>query len=177
MLLFTDWLKEFAYVGKGIAEGTIENSLLHFFYEGLTPFIHSSGYKWLETENAIATKFLRFCYILYETSHMDSKYTLEVPAPRHRGLQEDRDTFDLILDTRCFIDLMDEWSHCDIIIGTRLDYLLREFCYVWLDVESGKPGTKTQIALDASSENDSDDENKNTMIPDGNWSRRKYDLY
>lgn len=178
MLTYTDWLNEFSYVGKGISEGTIENALLHFFYEGVSPWIRRCGYEWTDTEHAIAVKFLRFCFLVHETSQMDTKYTLDAPLPNHRDFQEDRDTFDSLLDTQSFVDFMEEWSFYDFIVGTRLDYLLREFCYVWIDVQSGKPGTMTKAVLDAISENgDSDEDAANGYLPDGNWSRRKHDLY
>ena len=179
MLRFRDWLNEFAYVGKGVSEGTIENALLHFFYDGVSPWIHSRGYEWTDMEDVIALKFLRFSFLVYETSQMSSNYSLQVPFPNHRDLQEDRDTFDSLLDIRDFVDFMEEWSFYHFIVGTRLDYLLREFCYVWIDVQSGKPGVMTQAVLDAISENgDSDQDSTNGyLLPDGNWSRRKHDLY
>jgi len=178
VITYTEWLNTFSYVGKGVAEGTIENALLHFFYEGVSPWIRSAGYDWTDTEHAIALKFLRFCHLLCETSHMDIKYSLQVPFPNHRDLQEDRDTFDSLLDTQSFVDFMEEWSFYDFIVGTRLDYLLREFCYVWIDVHSGKPGTITQAVLDAIENGESDEDATNGyLLPDGNWSRRKYDLY
>ena len=178
VMRYTEWLNEFCYVGKGVSEGTIENAVLHFFYDGVSPLIRSSGYEWTDTEHAIALKFLRFCFLVHETSQMDTKYSLEIPNPIHRDLQEDRDTFDSILDIRTFVDFMEEWSFYDFIIGTRLDYLLREFCYVWIDVQSGKPGAMTKAVLDAISENGgSDEDSGNGNLPDGNWSRRKHDLY
>jgi hypothetical protein len=179
MVKYTEWLNTFSYVGKGVSEGTIENALLHFFYEGLSPFIRRYGYEWTDTEDVIALKFLKFCFLIHETSQMNLNYSLEAPVPNHRDFQEDRDTFDSIIDTRSFIDFMDEWSFYDFIVGTRLDYLLREFCYVWIDVQNGKPGTTTQTILDAIAENrDSDEEAAgNGNLPDGNWSRRKHDLY
>ena len=177
MVRFSEWLNQFAYVGKGITEGTVENALLQFFYEGLTPLIQSAGYKWIDSERHIAKKFLRFCFLVYETSSMDVKYSLEIPEARHRDFPEDRDTFDLLLDTWTFVEFMEEWSFCDSFVGTRLEYLLRDFCYVWIDVQSGKPGALTQIVLDAMSENHVSDDDTTNILPDGNWSRRMYDLY
>jgi hypothetical protein len=178
VITYKKWLTEFAYVGKGLTEGTMEDAMLHFFYEGVSPWIQGFGYSWSNEENVIARKFLRLCYAIHTTSMMDPKYTLEVPEPRHRDYQEDRDTFNYIVDTRSFIDMLDVWKFRDEIVGTRLDYLLREFCYVWINVQSGKPGAWTQAALDAESDADSEEDRANTnVLPDGNWSRRKYDLY
>lgn len=175
---YTNWLNEFAYVGNGLAEGTIENAMLHFFYDGVSPWIKGFGYSWCDDEQKIARKFLRFCYDVYTTSNMDTKYTLQVPEPRHRDFPEDRDTFEFIADTPSFVELLEIWKFRDEIVGTRLDYLLREFCYVWINVQSGKPGAWTQAALDAESDADSEEDRANTnVLPDGNWSRRKYDLY
>ena len=177
MVTYTQWLNEFAYVGKGVTEGTMKDAMLHFFYRGVNPFIRDAGYRWLESDAIIANKFLKFCFLVYETSKMSLKYSLQTPMAMHRDFPEDRDTFDFILDTRSFVDFMEDWDFRTEIIGTRLEYLLREFCYVWINVESGKPGTMTQAVLTALLENDSDDDPSTILLPDGNWTRRKFDLY
>lgn len=179
MISYNDWLNEFAYVGKGITEGTMEEAMLHFFYEGISPWIQGFGYSWSDHEDKIARKFLRFCYAIYTTASLDTKYTLEAPEPKHRNYVEDRDTFDYIVDTRSFIDFLDIWKFRDEIVGTRLEYLLREFCYVWINVHSGKPGAMTQAAIDADMDDMSDEERaaNSNALPDGNWNRRKHDLY
>lgn len=179
MTKYTSWLNEFAYVGNGLTEGTIENALLDFFYEGISPWIKSFGYSWSDQEDKIARKFLRTCYDIHTTSKLDSKYTLLIPEPRHRNYNEDRESFDFIVDTPSFVELLDTWNFRDEVVGTRLDYLLREFCYVWIDVTSGKPGEWTQRMIEADTDDYSDeDRNLNgNVLPDGNWNRRKHDLY
>lgn len=173
---FSQWLNESAYIGKGITEGTVKDAMLHFFYQGVSPWIQGFGYSWSQSEDCIARKFVRACYDIASTSLMDSKYTLEAPEPRHRNLVEDRDTFDFLVDTQSFVELLEEWECYDQVVGTRLDFLLREFCYVWINVESGQAGTRTMKILEADTDNGSDDD-RNGNIPDGNWSRRKHDLY
>ena len=177
MTTYTEWLNEFAYVGNGLTEGTMKDAMLHFFYQGISPWIQGFGYSWNQSEDTIARKFVRLCYDIASTSAMDSKYVLIVPEPMHRDLPEDRDTFDFIVDTWSFVELMDDWTCRHEIVGTRLEYLLREFCYVWIDVDSGQAGTRTRLILDADADNGSDDDRNGAMLPDGNWSRRKHDLY
>ena len=173
---YLEWLDQFAYIGKGMTEGTVKDAMLHFFYQGISPWIQGFGYSWTQSEDIIARKFVRLCYDIASTSLMDNKYGLQIPEPRHRNLLEDRETFDFLVDTQSFVEIMDDWEFRTEVIGTRLDYLLREFCYIWIDVESGPPGVRTNHILDADSDNASDEE-RSTVLPDGNWSRRKYDLY
>ena len=175
---YSTWLHTTTYIGNGVSEDTTENAMLHFFYEGVSPWIQSFGYSWNDDEASIARKFVRFCYTIYTTSRMDPKYILVSPEPRHRDYNEDRDTFEFIIDTQSFTDFLEVWKFRDEVVGTRLDYLLREFCYVWIDVTSGKPGAWTQCSLDANTDEYSDDDHANgNILPDGNWSRRKHDLY
>ena len=177
MLRYTEWMNEFAYVGKGVTEGTIEEALLHFFHGGICPWIKSFGYRWNAfNDDIIAQKFLRLCYDIYYTLQLKSTYILQAPEPIHRNLVEDRETFELLVDTSSFIDLLEQWDFRTEIVGTRFDYLIVEFCYVWIDVTNGKPGNITQNLLDADNEYDSEDDRLNG-VPDVNWNRRKYDLY
>ena len=178
VITYNKWLNEFAYIGKGLTEGTMKEAMLHFFYVGISPWIKGFGYSWSDDDATIANKFLRFCYTIHTTVAMDTKYTLEVPEPRHRNYSEDRDTFEFLVDTRSFIDLLDVWTFRDEIVGTRLDYLLREFCYVWINVHTGRPGALTQSALDADMDEISDEDRVGiNHLPDGNWNRLKHDLY
>ena len=148
--MFADWLKQRAYVGRGHHEGTIEEAILYFFYEGLNPFIKQSGYSWSNKEDSvIARKFLYLCYMIHTTPHDND---LILPEPKHRNLPYDRDTFEFTIDTFIFNDFLSEWSFCDEVCGTRFDHLIKEFCYIWLDVESGSPGKMTQRILDAEAE-------------------------
>ena len=176
MISYCQWMKETTYIGKGVSEGTTRDALLHFFYEGISPWITSFGYTWVNSESYVAKKFLRFCYDIHVTLLMGDKYTLDIPEPQHRDFLEDRDTFEFTVDHWSFGELLEEWAFRNEIVGTRLDYLLREFCYVWIDVTAGKPGTWTKKSLDAEYE-EIDDEERGVVLPDANWSRNKYDLY
>jgi hypothetical protein len=169
------WKKSFAYVGKGVTEGTMEDALNHLFYDGLSPWLQSFGYKWSTNELEISQKFLKLCYLIYCTLPMDPRYMLQAPEPLHRNLPEDRETFDYFIDSYSFAEFLEQWSFRDEIIGTRFDNLILDFCYVWLDPTSGHPGTWTQNILNANNEDASDEDY--TALPDGNWSRRKHDLY
>lgn len=172
---YCQWKNSFAYVGKGVSEGTMEEAMIHFFYDGLSPWLQSFGYKWAMTEHQVSYKFLRLCYDIHCTLKMDPKYTLEPPEPPHRNLIEDRETFDYFIDSSSFIEFLEEWSFRDDIVGTRFEHLLLEFCYVWINPFSGPPGTYTQKILDANDDELSDEDN--SIYPESNWSRRKYDLY
>ena len=158
----------------GLAEVPMEEAMLSFFYDGVNNWIIDAGYKWIDSEHVIARKFVYLCYSIQQTLKKDPKYSLEIPEPKHRNYDEDRETFDLFLDTSSFVDLLDTWSFRQEIVGTRLDYLIKEFCYVWIDVTSGKPGTFTQKILTAEEE-DVNEEEFNS-VPD-TWSKKKWDLY
>ena len=175
MISFADWMKCATYLTEGIEKGTTEEALLLFFHRGISPWMKNLGYNWSSDDDVIARKFLRFCYDMHTTLKMNPKFTLAIPEPKHRNYDEDRITFDYFVDTRSLVDLFDDWHFRSEIVGTRLDYLLREFCYVWVNVEAGKPGAFTQAAL-AADEDDGSDEDR-TQLPDGNWSRRQHDLY
>ncbi len=150
--------------------------MLDFFYYGISPWIKAAGYQWnASNEYSIARKFLRFSYDLHIANQRITT-ELNPPEPSHRNLPEDRDTFDMFLDTISFIELLDRWSFRDEIVGTRLEHMIREFCYIWIDVLSGKPGKWTQVTLGMNDDMGSEDDHDYT-IPDANWKRRAHDLY
>lgn len=179
MLRYSEWMNEFAYIGKGVTEGTVEEALLHFFHCGISPWIKSYGYSWNAfNDDIIAKKFLKFCYDIYRTvQSKNCSMILESPEPRHRNLPEDWDTFDLIVDVASLTDFLEKWDFRTEIVGTRFDYLIRDFCYVWIDVTSGKPGTLTQKLLDAQNEEGGTDDERDYALPEGNWDRNKNTLY
>lgn len=174
--MFADWLSMPAYVGAGSLksnEGNVEEAVLCFFYEGLNPFIRNSGYKWLEEDSVIARKFLYLCYMIQTTPpHKD----LIIPGPKHRDLEYDRETFDFAIDTFRFNDFLEKWSFCHEVCGTRFDHLIKEFCYSWIDVESGAPGKMTQKLLDADNEElELAAQEQNETVE--TYSRRNWSLY
>jgi len=171
--MFVDWLNQQAYVGPGCNEGTIEEAVLYFFYEGLNPFIKTCGYTWInQNEYSIARRFLYFCYMI-QTTPIDNDLIL--PNPKHRNLNYDREIFDHIVDTFTFNDFLTNWYFCSDVCGTRFDHLIREFCYIWIDVTSGNPGKMVQRILDAEAE----EQELTTQECDvtENYSRRNWSLY
>jgi len=177
MISFNDWKNEVAYVGPGRCmsqEGTMEDAMLAFFYEGVNPWMQSVGYKWLREDDVIARKFVYLCYMINTTANMHTMH-LEIPDPKHRNFTEDRDTFDFFVDTSSLVDLLSAWEFRDEIVGTRFDYLIKEFCYVWINVESGKPGAFTQKIFDAEDEAQAE-EDLHYAGPD-TTSKKKWDLY
>jgi hypothetical protein len=176
MISFNDWKNQFAYIGPGACEeqeGTMEEAMLVFFYEGVSPWIKDIGYKWSQDDEVIARKFVHLCYMIDTTSRMHNK-DLKSPKPKHRNLDEDRETFDFFLDTIQLIDFLDAWDYRSEVVGTRFDHLIKEFCYTWVDVCSGKPGTFTQRIFDAEAEADAEEEA--AYGPDIT-SKKKWDLY
>jgi hypothetical protein len=173
---YPSWLKQITYFGKGVQKSTMEEAMTHFFYSELCPWMRSFGYKWSTEESTIARKFLHFSYMIDTTSKMDYKFTICPPEPNHRNLEEDRDTFDFLVDAGSLYDFLKSVEYRDEIVGNRLDHFILEFCYAWVDVSSGKPGSMTKKLLDSNDEYDSDEE-LGSNLPDGNWSRRKHDLY
>jgi hypothetical protein len=176
MLSFYDWKNQIAYTGPGCLEGqegTMEDAMLVFFYDGVCPWIRDIGYKWSQDEQIVAKKFLYLCYMIDTTSKINDK-DLQPPKPSHRDLIEDRETFDYFVDTTQLIDFLESWKFRTEIVGTRFDHLIKEFCYCWVDVCSGKPGTFTQRIFDAEAEAEADEE----MVsgPDTS-SKKKWDLY
>ena len=176
MMSFYDWKNQFAYVGPGCLEsqeGTMEEAMLDFFYKGVSPWIRNFGYKWSREEHVVARKFVHLCYMIHTTVNMYDK-SLQQPTPCHRDLDEDRETFDYFVDTTEFIDFLEAWKFRNEIVGTRFDYLIKEFCYTWVDVCSGKPGAFTQRIFDAEAEADAEEEL--VSGPDTS-SKKKWDLY
>jgi hypothetical protein len=171
-IAFTNWKQQITYVGKGSNEGTMEEAVLHFFYDGISQLIKRLGYKWNTNEQLISRKFLQLCYMIDTTRRDAHKYSLQGPEPEHRDLKEDRETFEFVLDTFVFNDFLEQWSHCPII-GTAFDYLFKEFCYCWIDVTAGPPGAMTQRILDADEEEEGEEEMVTTEI----LSRRNWSLY
>ena len=176
MLSFSQWKNQFAYIGPGVSEsneGTMEEAMLVFFYNGVSPWIKDIGYKWSQDDGKIARKFVYLCYMIDTTSRMYDK-DLEPPEPMHRNLEEDRETFDYFVDTTELINFLADWEFRDEIVGTRFDHLIKEFCYIWVDVCSGRPGTFTQKIFDAEAE--MEEEEDYYAGPDTS-SKKKWDLY
>jgi len=174
---YYDWKNQFAYVGPGTCEGqegTMEEAMLVFFYSGVSPWINEIGYKWSRQEDIIARKFVYLCYMIDTTVNMHDK-ELDPPKPNHRDFEEDRETFDYFVDTTELIDFLSKWEFRNEIVGTRFDHLIKEFCYCWVDVCSGKPGTFTQKIFDAEDEAQAE-EDMQYSGPDTS-SRKKWDLY
>lgn len=176
MMSYYEWKNQFAYVGPGTCEdqeGTMEEAMLVFFYDGVNPWIRNIGYKWSREDHVIAKKFVHLCYMINTTADMYDK-SLQAPVPCHRNLYEDRETFNHFVDTIQFIDFLAAWDFRTEVVGTRFDYLIKEFCYTCIDVCSGKPGAFTQSIFDAEAEAEAEDE----MLsgPDV-ISKKKWDLY
>jgi hypothetical protein len=177
MISFSAWKNQFAYIGPGTCEGqegTMEEAMLVFFYNGVSPWIKEFGYKWLKEDDQIAKKFVNLCYMIDTTSRMYDK-DLQGPEPNHRDYEEDRETFDYFVDTTELIDFLSKWEFRSEIVGTRFDHLIKEFCYCWIDVCSGRPGTFTQRIFDAEAEAEAEEEQQYNG-PDTS-SRKKWDLY
>jgi hypothetical protein len=168
----TKWKQQIIYVGKGSDEGTMEEAILHFFYDGLSRMIKHLGYKWNTSEQRIALKFIQLCYMIDTTRYDAEKYSLQGPEPDHRNLKEDLETFEFFLDTIAFNEFLEEWSHCPVV-GTPFDYLFKEFCYNWIDVTAGAPGAMTQRILEADDEEEGEEELVTTEV----LSRRNWSLY
>jgi len=176
IIKYKDWLQTPAYLNSGEIEVTMEEAMTDFFYRGITPWMRAAGYSWSTLDSEIHRKFMNFAFAICSTLASSNTATLQVPFPNHRDLPEDRDTFDMFVDMSSFTDFLSKWKFRDEIIGTRLDFLVREFCYTWINVECGKPGIWTEKSLDMNNDENSDDE-RGYILPDGNWSRRKHDLY
>jgi hypothetical protein len=177
MLSFQQWKSQFAYIRNTAIETTMEEAMLDFFYNGLTTWINSCGYFWLTEDPKVAKSFLNFCYNLEQTLKAGEQYNLQLPQPNHRNLPEDLDTFQAFADSFSFTEFLSNWAFYDQIIGNRLDNLIVDFCYNWVDVERGTPGRWTQTTIEMNEGDISDDERAQNNLPDGNWSRRKHDLY
>lgn len=177
MLSFDQWKSQPAYYRDTANEITMEEAIKDFFHNGLSPWINGRGYSWSNPSQDVGRSFLRFCYKLQETVNAGEQFNLELPQPKHRNMPEDLDTFEVFMDSFSFTDLLSKWSFYDQIIGTRLDNLIMDFCYIWVDVEKGAPGRWTQKTIEMNEDEMSDDERAQNNLPDGNWSRRKHDLY
>jgi len=171
-IAFTNWKQQVTYVGKGSNEGTMEEAVLHFFYDGLSKMIKQLGYKWNTNEQDISRRFLQLCYMIDTTKRDANKYSLQGPEPRHRNLKEDYEIFEFVLDTFAFNSFLEEWSHCPVV-GTTFDHLFKEFCYSWIDVTAGAPGLMTQKILDMDEEENSEEEIAITEV----LTRRNWSLY
>jgi hypothetical protein len=176
MSAFDEWCYSPYYLRSGDIECDMAHAMLDLFYAGLTPLIHGCGYKWSVPEAIVASKFLKFAFLMHETLQKGPTFVLYPPEPVHRNLIQDRETFDMFLDTFTLGEFVESWKCYDVIVDTRLDYMLKEFCYVWIDVEAGKPGKWTQTTLDMNTENISDDEVSN-ILPESNWNKQKKELY
>jgi len=170
MASFSNWKAQFAYIGKGVEEGTMEEAALHFFYDGICPLIKARGYTWITLDRDIAKRFLQLCYMIDMNKNTD--YSLKGPEPKHRDLKEDREIFEFFLDTFMFNDFLENWAHSPMV-GTKFDYLFKEFCYTWIDVTAGNPGLMTQKILDADEEEEEEEVYSSTEI----LSRRNWSLY
>jgi len=153
----------------------MEEAMLDFFYYGINPLIKNSGYKWISDDETIARNFLRFCYNVQWALQSDTR-NLNAPEAQHRDLIEDRETFDLFISTSSFVDLLELWSFRKEIVGSRFEHMILDFCYVWVNVQNGKPGNWTKTTLEMSDENYSDEE-YDSYLPDTFSKRRTYDLY
>ena len=171
------WMDLPCILGKGVEMGTKRESILYFFYEGLSPWIQSFGYKWIEQEYLIASYFIRFCYTTERTLSLGTRFTLKCPIPNHRNDPEDRNTFEYLITTDDFLGLIDEWELEIPILKSRLQYCVLDFCYTWINVESGRPGDRTQKNLDELNYNSEEDDTQNHNLPDAYSKRRKNDLY
>lgn len=165
------------YAENSTDQCSMEEAMLYFFYNGISPWVTGAGYTWsIADEKVIAQKFLKFTYQVCCALKDGPNVDLYMTSPNHRDLEEDRDTFDIYADMTSFIDVLEQWRFRTEIVGTRMEYLIREFCYAWVDVTRGKPGRWTQASLDMGIDYSSD-EDAVAYNPDSNLNRRKYDLY
>jgi hypothetical protein len=104
---------------------------------------------------------------------MDYVYNLNVPKPMHRDLYEDREMFNQLVDTQDLIKFLNKWSFRTEVVGTRFDHLIRDFCYTWVDVKSGKAGRLTQDILDSYEEQQEEEMLHGPDIQ----SKKKWELY
>ena len=174
---FTSWKMSLAYLRDSHIEPTMEEAMLDFFYNGLSRWLQESDYNWTLSEDEIADKFVRLCYMIHLSIKSAGKTTIQINQVNHRDLKEDEETFDLFANISSFTDMLDKWTCYSNIVGTKYDIIMRDFCYVWSDVECGAPGRWTQTTLEMDDEIYSDDERYYTALPDPNWSKTKHDMY
>lgn len=174
---FVSWKMSLAYLRDSHIETTMEEAMLDFFYNGLSPWLQESDYNWSLSEHEIADKFVRLCYMIHLTIKSAGKTTIQISQANHRDSYQDEHTFDLFASSSSFADMLDSWTCYPNIIGTKYDLIMRDFCYVWADVECGAPGRWTQTTFEMDDEIYSDDERQYTALPDANWSKTKHDMY
>lgn len=180
-----EWANGPAYIGRGVEEGTLGESINHFFYEILTPWVEAHGYSWQGAVGTVAKRFRDMIYCLddirYRNSVYGTKYHMKMPSALHRDFPEDRETFDHVVSHVDFAEFCAR--ECDTlhILGLPEDSNILEFCYLHVNVEAGAPGRRTAAYLDALAEHSDDDDTGgkagNAALPDGYMNRRKNDLY
>jgi hypothetical protein len=179
---FNEWCDAFAYIGPGVEEGTNEDAAYDFFNHYLSPWVTSYGYKWNDSNMSTMTKkFTRLAYAMY-CADKHSKYSVTLPNPPHRNLQEDRDTFDHLIGLSAFADFCEAAAEAYPPVSSRESYSIYEFCYTFINPEAGPPGTYTQRVLDEMAHDSDDDQPgsnraSNSALPDAYANRRKHDLY
>lgn len=176
-----NWCNDSCYIGKGVSLGTNYDAALHIFNDILTPFIVAHGYEWFWDDDVVEKKFLKFMCAVDLAVKESYTATVQLPYPVHRNLPEDRDTFDFIIPCSDFAEFCSNHDEVHPIFESRLNHLIREFCYIYADVEGGKPGNFTQKQLDSyeidTEEEDAGRGTSNANLPDAYSSRRKNDLY
>jgi hypothetical protein len=174
---FNTWKMSLAYLRDSHIETTMEEAMLDFFYNGLSPWLQSCQYRWSLSEDEVAEKFVRFSYMIHQTSKSAGKTCIQINHVNHRDLREDEETFDLFASSSSFGDMLCDWSYYSNIVGTPHEHIMRDFCYVWADVQHAAPGRWTQTTLEMDDEIYSDDERGYNGLPDANWSKTKNELY
>ena len=170
------WKMSPAYLRDSHISVTMEEAMLDFFYNGISLWLQDSKYRWLSSEDHIANKFIKLCYMIYQANKSSYMKGIQINQVTHRDLVEDEETFDLFANISSFTDMLANWTCYPNIAGTKYQLVLRDFCYVWADVEHGAPGRWTQTTLEMDDEIHSDDERGNGL-PDTNWSKNKNELY
>jgi hypothetical protein len=173
---FTSWKMSLAYLRDSHIETTMEEAVLDFFYNGLSRWLQDSEYTWSMPEDDIADKFVRLCYMINQASKSSYMKGIQINKVNHRDLLEDVETFDLFANISSFADMLDNWSCYSNIVGTKYDLIMRDFCYVWADIEGGAPGRWTQTTLEMDDEIYSDDEKVYNWQPETNWRKSNSDM-
>ena len=176
-MTYIRWKLAPAYWRDTAYEATMEEIILDFFHCGLSNWIKECGYKWSIPEADVARKFLRFCYVLDKVVKSGDKTTIQFNYVNHRNLPEDLETYEHFTDTPSFSDMVEVWSFYPDILETPHTYLIHDFCYAWIDVESGAPGRWTEDTLNMDTDNYSDDERTYNGLPDAKWYKSRNDLY
>ena len=122
---------------------------------------------------------LFYTILLYCRTYVSlgQRYTHQCPIPKHRNDPEDRNTFEYVISSDDFLNLIDNWDVEIPILKSRLQLYLLDFCYTWINVESGRPGYRTQKNLDELNYNSEEEDLQNHNLPDAYSKRRKNDLY